>query len=198
MKQDVFNKIFNRRHYKVPLVLADKGKEYSGPDDRLYDFKKIAQLADVPVGVAWRVLNAKHLLSVYKMFDGLLEPTPELVDEKCGDEINYGYLGEALLNEVLEKKMPEEEFINDEPLLKPIPGDKLTKQMLREITFSHVSFIENDVIKVALMSAVYCFFNSTGDQHLCKIEIENHTDIQWGLNNILFYPAKNEVNHENH
>lgn len=95
-----FNKLLEKRLKKILEVLKSKGAEYGEDTDRLRDFQLIAQVAGVPVGIAWRVLNAKHLVSIYNMFDGKLEITERMIDEKCGDEINYGLLAEALLNEM--------------------------------------------------------------------------------------------------
>lgn len=111
MKISDFNEIINRRLGIVPKTLVSKGEEYSGKDDRLYDFKKIAQLADVSVDIAWRVLHAKHLVSVYKLMAGELAATDEMIDEKVGDKIVYSFLAEAIIREM---ENEEEEIRNEE------------------------------------------------------------------------------------
>lgn len=120
MKISDFNEIINRRLGIVPKTLVSKGEEYSGKDDWLYDFKKIAQLADVSVDIAWRVLHAKHLVSVYKLMAGDLPKTGEMIDEKCGDKIVYSFLAEAIIREMenCELKIENEEkrFLSEEDI----------------------------------------------------------------------------------
>jgi hypothetical protein len=99
MTNDEFLNMIKSRDEKRDKTLVVKGSEYGQDDDRLRDFYLIAKIANVEVGIVWRVLNAKHLASIYNMFDKKLPNTLQMRDEKCGDEINYGYLGEALLNE---------------------------------------------------------------------------------------------------
>ena len=102
MTNKEFNTMLDRRIDLTKKVLSSKANEYAQADDRLRDFHLIAKVANVDIGTVWKVLHAKHLVSVYNMMDGKLDISQDMIDEKIGDKINYGPLAEAILLEKLE------------------------------------------------------------------------------------------------
>ena len=99
MKNGEFGKIVERRLGKIQEVLASKAEEYSAGFDRLYNFKAAAGMSGgTPGSALWGMLT-KHLVNVRDLAEGRLEATPELMDEKIGDAINYLILLEAVLKE---------------------------------------------------------------------------------------------------
>lgn len=98
-----FNQILENRIAKMREVLASKGKEYA-TEDRLYNFKRGAEINHTtPQDYLWQ-LATKHLVSIIDMVEGRLELTPYLISEKLGDSINYHVLLESLFLEILKNK----------------------------------------------------------------------------------------------
>jgi len=98
-----FNQILENRITKMREVLASKGKEYA-TEDRLYNFRRGAEINHTtPQDYLWQ-LATKHLVSIIDMVEGRLELTPYLISEKIGDIINYCVLLEALFLEILKNK----------------------------------------------------------------------------------------------
>lgn len=99
MKLIEFESILAKRLSQIAVVLGGKAKEYAQDGDRLYNFKVAARMNDeTPAKALWGMAT-KHLVSVTDLIDGKLERTPEMVDEKIGDMINYLILLEAILKE---------------------------------------------------------------------------------------------------
>ena len=67
--------------------------------DRLYNFKRAAEISQTTPQKALIGMFLKHLVSVFDLADGKLESTPAMVNEKVGDAINYLILLEAILKE---------------------------------------------------------------------------------------------------
>jgi hypothetical protein len=94
-----FNTLVDARIEKIRATLKKKAGEYAQNDDRLYNFRKAAAVdGETPARALWGMAK-KHLVSVMDLKDGLLPSTPEMVDEKIGDMINYLILLEAVLLE---------------------------------------------------------------------------------------------------
>jgi hypothetical protein len=90
-------------------VLIKKGTEYSTDDDKLYNFKKAAQISgETPVHCA-EMFQLKHTTSIQDILDFRLIPTQEMLQEKFVDYINYCVLIAALKHE--EKSLT----INNQP-----------------------------------------------------------------------------------
>jgi len=99
VKDGDFYSLLDRRLDKIQEVLASKAEEYSADFDRLYNFKAAAGMnGGTPGSALWGMLT-KHLVNVRDLAEGRLEATPERVDEKIGDAINYLILLEAVLKE---------------------------------------------------------------------------------------------------
>jgi hypothetical protein len=101
MTNKEFNIILNQRIASIKKTLSAKGNEY-GSTDRLHTFKIAARIDDeTPLQSAWGMFK-KHLVSIMDIKDGLQKPTPEMVEEKFGDAINYLILMEAIIKEHME------------------------------------------------------------------------------------------------
>jgi len=103
MKTKEFDEMLKRRIEEMKRVLPSKAVEYASEDNRLEDFETISRISGLSVGDVWKVLQAKHLASIYKMLDGKLEITQAMIDEKVGDSTNYHPLVEAILTDMLKK-----------------------------------------------------------------------------------------------
>ena len=97
MTSPQFDKFLEESQELQRQTLASKKKEYATEDDRFQGFKLIAEMARVPVNFVFRVLMAKHLVSVIKILSGELPNNPDLRQEKFGDSANYLELGKAWL-----------------------------------------------------------------------------------------------------
>lgn len=98
MNSDQFEKVLEDRITAIKEVLANKAKEYSR-EDRLYNFKRAAEISQTTPQKALAGMLMKHFVSVMDLIEGSLPTTEYLVNEKIGDLINYLILLEAILKE---------------------------------------------------------------------------------------------------
>jgi hypothetical protein len=98
MNSQQFELILAKRLDLTKKVLGSKAKEYA-VGDRLYNFKRAAEIERTTPEKALLGMMAKHLVSVIDLIEGNVEVTEYLVNEKIGDSINYHILLEALLLE---------------------------------------------------------------------------------------------------
>lgn len=101
MTSEVFNVILDRRLALTRSILASKVKEYA-TDDRLYNFKRAAQLRKCSFEDALMGMLVKHWVSVEDLITAKkngIRSDDFRIDEKIGDAINYLILLEALLKE---------------------------------------------------------------------------------------------------
>lgn len=98
MQSEAFNHIVKARCDLIQSILASKAKEYA-IDDRLYNFKRAAEILRITPQRALFGMFMKHLVSVIDLVEGSIQPTRYLIDEKIGDAINYLILLEAILKE---------------------------------------------------------------------------------------------------
>lgn len=98
MTSKKFSEIEQAWYDKQHSVLGVKAEDYA-TEDRLYNFKAIAQLTGLTPLQACMVLRAKHTVALYeKVFKG--EPiSEEFFNEKAGDDANYLVLAKALHEE---------------------------------------------------------------------------------------------------
>lgn len=99
MKTDTFNEILEERLKAIKNTLGSKAQEYAFKDDRLHNFKVAARVSQVTIPAALWGMALKHLVSVMDLVEGQLTATPETVNEKIGDMINYLILLEAVFKE---------------------------------------------------------------------------------------------------
>lgn len=90
--------------YCLNLMCGEKHKEYSRHDDKLYNFKKAAEIrANITPETALVGMMMKHIVSVLDMVDDIENyqepPTERFLTEKITDSINYLVLLEALIFE---------------------------------------------------------------------------------------------------
>lgn len=98
MNTEQFNVILECRLSSIKQVLGNKAKEYA-IGDRLYNFKRAAEVLRVTPQQALVGMFMKHLVSVLDLAEGSIPATEYMVNEKVGDAINYLILLEAILKE---------------------------------------------------------------------------------------------------
>jgi len=98
MTPQEFDVIVTKRIENIKKVLASKGQEY-GSADRLYNFKRAAEIERSTPQKALCGMLMKHLVSVLDLIEGKLDTTEDMVNEKVGDMINYLILLEAIFAE---------------------------------------------------------------------------------------------------
>lgn len=115
MRSADFDKIVNERIEKIKKILGSKAKEYASNEDRLYNFKRAAEMdRTTPAKALWGMM-AKHRVSVADLVEGEgcvvmdQESYKALIEEKIGDSINYLILLEAILKEYLNEKISTSE-----------------------------------------------------------------------------------------
>lgn len=95
-----FDKLVDARIEKIRNTLLVKAKEYAGPVDRLYNFKRAAEIERTTPERALAGMWVKHVVSVLDMIEHAeIVHSESYVDEKIGDSVNYLILLEALLAE---------------------------------------------------------------------------------------------------
>lgn len=97
MLRENFNSLVENRLKKIKATLTLKQKEYADDKEVLRNFINAARFdeGETPAQALWGMAK-KHLVSVQDMIQGRVYPTPERVDAKLGDMINYLILLEAI------------------------------------------------------------------------------------------------------
>ena len=108
-----FDAILKSRLAKTEQILASKAKEYAGAKDLFHNFRVAGMLLGVTPEKALLGMMAKHIVSVVDMVNGstAAKVTPEMIDEKIGDSINYMILLEGMMKQritLAEKAMANE------------------------------------------------------------------------------------------
>jgi hypothetical protein len=98
MNTEQFETILESRLSSIKHVLGNKAKEYA-IGDRLYNFKRAAEISRTTPQRALAGMFMKHLVSVLDLVEGSISPTEYMINEKIGDAINYLILLEAILKE---------------------------------------------------------------------------------------------------
>ncbi|MDD5363378.1 MAG: hypothetical protein PHN88_14725 [Ignavibacteria bacterium] len=112
-----FFDMYQRRFEKTRSILDKKNAEYaSGQDDKLYNFKRAAKISGESIEKALSGMMLKHEVSIWDIIEKKRHFTPEMIDEKFGDMINYLILLEAVLTEKIEaepqpKKEEKPDFV---------------------------------------------------------------------------------------
>lgn len=110
MNNTEFEKILDTRIKAIRETLAGKAKEYAS-EDRLYNFKRAAEIDQTTPEAALKGMWLKHVVSVLDLISGKLESSEKNINEKLGDSINYLILLEAVFKEKLEKRKPKFETV---------------------------------------------------------------------------------------
>lgn len=104
MTPENFEQLLRERIQKIRSTLGMKDDEYATDDDRLHNFKMAARIDnETAVQVLWGMFK-KHLVSLMDMINGIMSLSETLIDEKCGDSINYIILLEAIFKETLQRQ----------------------------------------------------------------------------------------------
>lgn len=116
MNPERFDELLERRIALTRKVLKEKSDAYSTKKDKLYNFKRAAEILRTTPEDALVGMWTKHLVSVLDIVSKItkenkkvglnyvvspfhIEMDEELIDEKIGDAINYLILLEALIQE---------------------------------------------------------------------------------------------------
>lgn len=105
MKHQDFETMLLERMSKIKNTLSKKGEEYSSDDDRLYNFKRAAEIQRTTPTKALVGMLAKHLVSVLDIVDSKYSTPDSVLDEKIGDTINYLILLEAAIKDDKQKEV---------------------------------------------------------------------------------------------
>jgi hypothetical protein len=96
-----FESLLESRITKTKDILSSKSKEYSSGGDKLYNFRRAAEILRCSPQKALLGMLMKHLVSVIDLIEGNTPLSYYLINEKIGDSINYLILLEAILTEEL-------------------------------------------------------------------------------------------------
>lgn len=109
MTIDKFNELVNYIvEERVKKVMCAKSTEYARGNDKLYNFKRSAEIDGITPVEALRGMDLKHRTSISDMLDDLNKGkkfSRELWEEKLTDHINYQILLWAVIAEVEEWKL---------------------------------------------------------------------------------------------
>lgn len=99
MNAEDFNVILDEQLQKARDTLGTKAGEYAADNDRLHNFKVAAELQGITPRAALAGMRAKHTVSVYDILHAEELASPEMVQEKLGDDLNYILLAFAVIQE---------------------------------------------------------------------------------------------------
>jgi len=97
MKAEDFDLLVDKVQNRCKRVLVKKAAHYAGDEDRLENFKRVAQLQDMTPADASFALMSKHIVSIAMLLEEDPLPSKKQWDEKITDAINYLILTEACL-----------------------------------------------------------------------------------------------------
>lgn len=101
MTEEDFEVLLKSRLKKTEVTLSHKANEYAIANDRLHNFHVAARILGTTPENALLGMANKHLVSVLDLIRYPGTVTPERVDEKIGDLINYLILLEAVFKETM-------------------------------------------------------------------------------------------------
>jgi hypothetical protein len=99
MNIEKFESILKNMQMKQDLTLVSKAKEYASEEDRLHNFKKIADFVGITNAQVAMVLMLKNLVSLNDAIMMEKSMSEEFLDEKIGDPYNYLVLIRALIED---------------------------------------------------------------------------------------------------
>ena len=104
MTFDIFDKLVDYiTQDKIKKVMCAKSDEYSRNGDKLWNFKRAAEIDSISSFESLRGMDLKHRTSISDMLDDLINPDKEYSrehwEEKFTDHLNYTILLWALLAE---------------------------------------------------------------------------------------------------
>jgi len=99
MTQENFDAILENRIATMRSTMASKSKEYAKGSDKLYNFKRAAQIERATPEKAWLGMWMKHIVSIIDIVESPENVPVTLLEEKIGDSVNYLVLLEAMQKE---------------------------------------------------------------------------------------------------
>jgi hypothetical protein len=100
MDNDTFSKLIQTEDTASYEMMSHKAEEYSGPEDRLENFKQAAGMLSINPAEALMGMLVKHFVSVGKLAKAPHSVSMEKWDEKLRDIRNYTYLLKAVLTDI--------------------------------------------------------------------------------------------------
>ena len=98
MNQSTFEKLIIDRSLTIERTLVSKGEEYApGSDNPFHNFDECAKINDITAEQALWGFMMKHFISIKDMVSSASAYSPEVIDEKIGDMINYLILLEGIM-----------------------------------------------------------------------------------------------------
>lgn len=106
MNNEDFTRNIQGRFAQSEETLLKKAKEYASDEDRLHNFQVAAKLQGMTAREALGGMMAKHVVSVYDLIRQPELASPEVWDEKLGDNLNYLLLLSAVVEEERSQMQP--------------------------------------------------------------------------------------------
>lgn len=98
MKRDDFNKLRDSVYKDIVAINETKGKDYSGDEDALSNFKVLAQRLGMTPLQVWGVYALKHIAAIESYIkNGSVESEP--IEGRIDDAILYLFLLRGLIEE---------------------------------------------------------------------------------------------------
>lgn len=98
MKRDDFNKLRDSVYKDIVAINETKGKDYSGDEDALSNFKRAAERLGMTPLQVWGVYASKHWAAIESFIkNGAVESEP--IEGRIDDAILYLFLLRGLLEE---------------------------------------------------------------------------------------------------
>lgn len=114
METTEFNNLLEKLNKIENDILINKGQEYRrGDADVLANFKRIAQMLDLPVEKVWAVYFTKHFDAIINyVLTGKIF-SDEKIDERVYDARNYLALGLAIFQEGRGNKVRQQAIVKN-------------------------------------------------------------------------------------
>jgi hypothetical protein len=109
MTSQQFEKVFEARVDLCRRVMLAKNQDYGRGDDRLHNFRQIAETENCTMEAAAQGMLVKHWQSIRDMLGDLDRSQHHHMavwEEKIGDALNYLFLLRAMLEERSSKLQP--------------------------------------------------------------------------------------------
>lgn len=113
MKEKRFYKLTDKLILDCMEIMRSKGTAYSGLEDKLGNFKRVAKTLALNPRQVWYVYFAKHLDALSAFLRGEYRDS-EPIGGRIKDLINYLFLLHALLNEGTDDDRGDVPIINEE------------------------------------------------------------------------------------
>lgn len=117
MTHEEFEELINERLEKSREMILKKNGAYTrGQDSALYSFEEAARMDGItPEQALWDYAR-KHLVSVKGLIDSDSYVPHEVIEEKCGDIVNYFIILEAMMKRTKYSELPVANtiYINNE------------------------------------------------------------------------------------